>query len=142
MATTTLSTLLATLVPTLSALIMTIPVEYCSNLGSPQKQNQHNTCVCVCVYTYKLRDPLEGASSYNGKGLTSLKSGGKTSRLEMQPEWMCSPGLKQALWSQGNGNSLQYSHWDNPMDRGAWQATVHGVIKSQTLLSDHTWRGD
>ena len=42
----------------------------------------------------------------------------------------------------GNGNPLQFSCWDNPMDRGAWQATVHGVIKSQTLLSDHTWRGD
>ena len=32
----------------------------------------------------------------------------------------------------GNGNVLQYSRLGNPMDRGAWQATVHGVIKSQT----------
>ena len=29
----------------------------------------------------------------------------------------------------GNGNPLQYSCWDNPMDRGAWRATVHGVTK-------------
>ena len=29
----------------------------------------------------------------------------------------------------GNGNPLQFSCWDNPMDRGAWQATVHGVGK-------------
>ena len=29
----------------------------------------------------------------------------------------------------GNGNLLQYSCWDNPMDRGAWWATVHGVKK-------------
>ena len=29
----------------------------------------------------------------------------------------------------GNGNPLQYSCLGNPMDRGAWQATVHGVIK-------------
>ena len=30
---------------------------------------------------------------------------------------------------EGNGNPLQYSHLGNPMDRGAWQATVHGVAK-------------
>ena len=32
----------------------------------------------------------------------------------------------------GNGNPLQYSCGDNPMDRGDWRATVHGVAKSQT----------
>ena len=32
----------------------------------------------------------------------------------------------------GHGNPLQYSFLENPMDRGAWQATVHGVAKSQT----------
>jgi len=32
----------------------------------------------------------------------------------------------------GNGNPLQYSCLENSMDRGAWQATVHGVTKSQT----------
>ena len=35
---------------------------------------------------------------------------------------------------EGNGNLLQYSCLRNPMDRGAWQATVHGVTKSQTQL--------
>ena len=34
----------------------------------------------------------------------------------------------------GNSNPLQYSCLDNPMDRGAWWATVHGVTKSQTRL--------
>ena len=32
----------------------------------------------------------------------------------------------------GNGNPLQYSCLGNHMDRGAWQATIHGVAKSQT----------
>ena len=32
----------------------------------------------------------------------------------------------------GNGNTLQYSCLENTMDRGAWQATVHGAVKSQT----------
>ena len=36
----------------------------------------------------------------------------------------------------GNGNPLQYSCLENPMDRGAWQATVHGVAKNWTQLSD------
>ena len=39
---------------------------------------------------------------------------------------------------EGNGNPLQYSCLENPMDRGAWQVTVHGVAKSQTRLSDFT----
>ena len=34
----------------------------------------------------------------------------------------------------GNGNPLQYSCLENPIDRGAWQATVHGVTKSATQL--------
>ena len=41
------------------------------------------------------------------------------------PGWGRSPG-------GGNGNPPQYSYLKNPMDRGAWQATVHGISKSQT----------
>ena len=41
------------------------------------------------------------------------------------------PGLGRSPGG-GNGNPLQYSYLENPMDRGAWQATVHGVSKSQT----------
>ena len=33
---------------------------------------------------------------------------------------------------EGHGNPLQYSCLENPMDRGAWKATVHGVTKNQT----------
>ena len=36
---------------------------------------------------------------------------------------------------EGNGNPLQYSYPGNPMDGGAWWATVHGVTKSQTGLN-------
>ena len=38
----------------------------------------------------------------------------------------------------GNVNPLQYSHLENPIDRGAWLATVHEVTKNQTWLSIHT----
>ena len=37
---------------------------------------------------------------------------------------------------EGNGNPLQHSYLEKPMDRGAWWAAVHGVSKSQTRLSD------
>ena len=40
---------------------------------------------------------------------------------------------------EGNGNPLQYSCLENPMDGEAWQATVHGVTKNRTQLSDFTY---
>ena len=40
---------------------------------------------------------------------------------------------------EGNGNPLQYSCLEYPMYRGAWWATVYGVAKSQTRLSDLTF---
>ena len=44
------------------------------------------------------------------------------------------PGLGRSP-RVGNGNPLQYSCLENSMDRGAWQATVHGTAKSQTCVS-------
>ena len=38
---------------------------------------------------------------------------------------------------EGNGNSLQYSCLENPMDRGTWQAPVHGVAESGTTEHKH-----
>ena len=43
------------------------------------------------------------------------------------------------ILGEGNGNPLQYSCLENPMDGGAWQATVQGVAKSRTRLSDFTF---
>ena len=40
---------------------------------------------------------------------------------------------------EGNGTPLQYSCLENPMDRGAWWAVVHGVAESQIRLSDFTF---
>ena len=47
----------------------------------------------------------------------------------MQETWVQS--LERSP-GEGNGNPLQYSCLENPMDRGAWRATVHEVMKSQT----------
>ena len=49
------------------------------------------------------------------------------------------PGIIPGLGKypgEGNGNPLQYFCLENPMDRGAWRVTVHGVTKSRTQLSD------
>ena len=56
----------------------------------------------------------------NGRDLGSIPGSGR------------SPG-------EGNGNPLQYSCLENPMDRGTWWAIVHGVPKGQTRLSDFTF---
>ena len=51
------------------------------------------------------------------------------------------PGLIPELGrypGEGNGNPIQYSCLENPMDGTAWQATVHGVANSQTRLSAFT----
>ena len=48
------------------------------------------------------------------------------------------PGLGRSP-GEGNGNPLQDSCLENPMDREAWWATVHGVTKSRTQLSNFTY---
>ena len=48
------------------------------------------------------------------------------------------PGLGRSL-REGNGNPVQYACLGNPMDRGAWRATVHKVAKSQTQLNNFTF---
>ena len=45
------------------------------------------------------------------------------------------PGLGTSP-GEGNGNPLQYPCLENPMERGAWQATVYGIAKSQTQMSN------
>ena len=44
-----------------------------------------------------------------------------------------------SIFGEGNGTPLRYSCLENPMDGGAWWATVHGVAKSRTRLSDFTF---
>ena len=58
-------------------------------------------------------------------------SAGDAGHVDLIPELGRSP-------EEGNDNPLQYSSLENPMDRGAWWATVYGVPKNQTQLSMHT----
>ena len=58
--------------------------------------------------------------------------------MQSPTEWN-NLSLVQVSSGEGNGTPLQYSCLENPMDRGAWWAAVHGVAKSQTRLSDFTF---
>ena len=62
-------------------------------------------------------------------GSDHKESAGNAGDLCSVHGWGRSPG-------EGNGYPLQYSCLENPMDRGAWQATVHGVAKTQIRLSN------
>ena len=85
------------------------------------------------------RDKLEGErhNTYmwnlnydtNHGGPDDKESAGNAGNLGLIPGLERSPG-------GGHGNPLQYSCLENPMDRRTWWAAVHGVIKSQTQLSN------
>ena len=64
-----------------------------------------------------------------GSSSSSSSSDGKESAYNMGDPGSI-PGLRSP--GEGNGNPLQYSCLENPMNRVAWQATVSGVTKSQT----------
>ena len=69
-----------------------------------------SVCVFICVLSLFL--PLNGIVC-NARGLGLI------------------PGLGRSPGGE-HGNPLQYSCLENPLDRGAWWATVHGVAKSRT----------
>ena len=71
-------------------------------------------CVCVCVSVYGFPGGKELACQCR-----------RCKRFRFDPRFGTIPEI-------GNGNLLQYSCLKNPMDRGAWRATIHRVTKSQT----------
>ena len=97
--------------------------------GSPNHQTSRealddillNTCgtiVLICVKISLMTQMVKHLPATRGTWVWSGRSPGK-----------------------GNGNPLQYSCLKNSMNGGAWWATVHGVAKSQTQLSDFTFMG-
>ena len=74
--------------------------------------------------------PLKSQKGFPG-GSEVKASACNAEDLGLIPESERSPG-------EGNGNPLQYSCPENPMDGGAWWSTVHGVAKNQILLSNLT----
>ena len=82
----------------------------------------------ICPWLWALSLILKLGKGFPG-GLDDKESAWNSGDLGLIPGWGRSP-------REGNGNPLWYSCLENPMDRGAWQATDHGVTKSQTQLND------
>ena len=87
-----------------------------------------------CTFTITLPESLERAAVIlglswwlGGKDFCQHRAAGRAGSI---------PGLGKPP-GEGIGNPLQYSHLGNPLDKGAWQAVVHGVAKSRILLSMH-----
>ena len=80
--------------------------------------------VCVCVYVYVYI-----------KLVASLVAQMVKNPPAMQETWVQSLGWEDPL-EEGLATHSSILIWRIPMDRGAWQATVHGIAKSWTLLSD------
>ena len=86
-------------------------------------------CVCVCLHThthiYHIKWSFPGGAVVKN---IPANLGETQESQDLIPGLGRSPGV-------GNGNPLQYSHPGNPIDRGAWWATVFGVTKE----SDTIW---
>ena len=88
---------------------MTSQREAAKQLGI--SRNENFTIFALSLYHLGFPGGSDGKEfTYNAGNLDSI------------PGWRRSPG-------EGNGNPLQYSGLENPMNRGAWQATVHGIAK-------------
>ena len=89
---------------------------------------QCQECCIISTITFYLLVILLLAVGFFG-GSDGKESAYNAGDLGLIPKLGKSPG-------EGNGNPLHFSCLENPMDRGAWWATVHGFPKRQTWLSD------
>ena len=107
---------------------------YCSQ---PFQEKQCTFFFGLCVFMQNLCGFLIYINIVLG---LPFGSAGKEPACQCRRHWRC------WVWSLGQedplekemGNPLQYTCLENPMNSGAWQATVHGVAKNQTGLSVHT----
>ena len=95
------------------------------DLATAQQQQAQNGCKMLTLYFSEVYAKFPGGSE-------DKASAHNAGDLDLIPGSRRSPG-------EGNGNPLQYSCLEDPMDGGAWWAAVHGVAKSRTRLSDFTF---
>ena len=100
-------------------------LDYVVNVLPKVTKNIRELVTCTMNIT-KMCDHLLGAS----QALSGKESACQCRRCSLIPR----SGISAA---RGNENPLQYSCLENPVDRGDWQATVHGITQSWTRLSTH-----
>ena len=94
-------------------------------------------CMVICMHIF-IEFYLNKAVYWSFPGGTVVKNPPTNAGDTRDTGWI--PGLGRSP-SVGNGNALQYYCLGNPMDRGAWQAIIHGVAKESDTtkqLSTHT----
>ena len=96
--------------------------------------------VCCSPWGCKESDMTEWLNWYKYGFLSGLTVKNLPAMQETQEIWVQSLGREDLIPGPvgGHGNPLQYSCLKNSTDREAWRATVHGVTKSQTQLSNWT----
>ena len=105
-----------------------------STMENGEPSTYLSTYLFISVWTYELLVYLKGLMHF-----WSFAGGSVVKNLSSSVGDMGSiPGSGRSP-GEGNGNPLQYSCLENPMDGGALWATVHGVAKSQTQLSNFTF---
>ena len=87
------------------------------------------------IAAFSLRPPIVICNYYRGFPGSPSHQKNLPTRLLCKRHKILESGR---LSGEGNGNPLQYSCLGNPMGRGAWWVTVHGVANSWTRLSTHT----
>ena len=104
------------------------------NCGKLRKRWEYQT---TCL----LRNLYAGQEATVRTGHGKQQTGSKQEKEYVKIVY-CHPAYltyMQSTSGESNGNPLQYSCLENPMDGGAWWATVHGVARSRTWLSDFTF---
>ena len=111
----------------------------CGMLNYVPCQNMFKFLVSVNVILFENRifiDAINLRCGHNGLGFPGGSDGKESAHNAGDLGLISGSGR---FPGEGNGNPLQYSCLENSVDRGAWRATVHGVTKSQTRLSNlHT----
>ena len=95
-------------------------------------------CICVHTHTQTPTSKTVFCKILNTQGLPWWLSGKDSACKCLQCRRRGFNAWVRKIPWEGNGNPLQYSCLGNPVDRGAWWAAVHGVMKSQIRLSDWT----
>ena len=103
--------------------------ELVKNLPAVQETPVDSWVGKICWRTDRLSTPVFSGFPCGSAGKESTCNAGDLGSI---------PGLGRSP-GEGKGNPLQYSWLENPMDGGAWWATVHRVTKSQTRLSNFTF---
>jgi len=104
------------------------------------------SCPTVTPWTGAHHAPLSmGFSRFEHWSGSPFPSPGNLPNLGIKPASLTTPALADGFFTtsacrgEGNGNPLQYSCLEKPMDGGAWWAAVHEVARSRTWLSDFTF---